>query len=466
MIWFNLFTILACGEDIGETTDSFTEPTETSTTDSSIEPIVYESAEACGECHTRQYEEWRTSMHAYAALSPTFDALAQKAFRDTSGEIGTFCTGCHSPFGTEEGEPGSTVAAERSSMSLEGISCDYCHSAVAHTGTVGNNNLVIDEYSGMQGPFLAEPNDNHLSEESDFIQSSEFCGTCHDVFNFPGVRFEEAYTEYLVSPSAEEGVRCQDCHMGIIPGVAGQRPWGPSAAGAQGDYPDREQADHYFTGPDYSMIDTFPYPDDLEANAAALEASLERSLTLLRNGAKISTLDIRQDPEHLRVNVAVVSLVGGHSVPTGFSSERQMWIELVVSNSAGDIVFESGTLDENGDLRDSHSAMVQAGTASLDEQLVNFQSRNLIRHGVQDELEIEETMFPTDANYIERLGLRPYEERIISYTFHTEPDEPLSISVRLRFRNLPPYLLRALQAESLVERLHIFDIDSKNASWQ
>ena len=38
------------------------------------------------------------SMHAYAAHSPVFDAMAQKAFRDTSGEVGTFCTSCHSPW--------------------------------------------------------------------------------------------------------------------------------------------------------------------------------------------------------------------------------------------------------------------------------------------------------------------------------------------------------------------------------
>jgi len=457
---------MACGGGVEGTTDSFVTTTETSTNDSSIEPISYESAEVCGECHIRQYEEWRTSMHAYAAISPAFDALAQKAFRDTSGEIGTFCTGCHSPFGTEEGEPGSTVASERSSLSREGVSCDYCHSAVAHSGTVGNNNLVIDEYGGAQGPYSAESNESHMSEESDFIQSPEFCGSCHDVFNFPGIRLEEAYTEYLVSPAAEEGVRCQDCHMGVTPGISGERPWGQSAEGAEGDYPDRELTSHYFTGPDYSLIDEFPYPDDLEASAAEQEASLERSLTLLKNGAKISAIDIRQDPEHLRVNVAIASLVNGHSVPTGFSSERQMWVELIVINNAGETVFESGTLDENGDLRDRHSAMVHAGTAELDEQLVNFQSRNLIRHGIQDELEIEETIFPTDANYIERMGLRPNEERILSYTFYAEPDESLSISVRLRFRNLPPYLLRALQVDYLVPRLHIFDIDSRSASWQ
>lgn len=286
------------------------------------------------------------------------------------------------------------------------------------------------------------------------------------MFNFPGVRLEEAYTEYLVSPAAEEGVRCQDCHMGVTPGVAGERPMGPSADGAVGSYPDREQASHYFTGPDYSLIDEFPYPDDLEASAAEQEASLQRSLTLLKNGAKISAIDVRQDPEHFRVNVALVSRVNGHSIPTGFSSERQMWVELVVTNSNGEIVFESGTLDENGDLRDAHSALVQSGTDPLDDQLVNFQSRNLIRHGVQDELEVEETIFPTDANYIERVGLRPNEERIVSYTFNTDPDDRLDIRARLRFRNLPPYLLRALHVEYLVERLHIFDIDTKSASWE
>ena len=39
----------------------------------------FESAAVCGECHSRQYGEWQQSMHAYAALSPVFDAMAGKA---------------------------------------------------------------------------------------------------------------------------------------------------------------------------------------------------------------------------------------------------------------------------------------------------------------------------------------------------------------------------------------------------
>ena len=65
----------------------------------------FESAETCAECHPRQYTEWRESMHAYAARSPVFDAMASRHFEESGGEIGTFCTGCHALVGESEGEP-------------------------------------------------------------------------------------------------------------------------------------------------------------------------------------------------------------------------------------------------------------------------------------------------------------------------------------------------------------------------
>ena len=74
----------------------------------------FRSATYCAECHPVHYEEWRQSMHAHAAQSPVFDAMNAKAFRDSGGGVGTFCTGCHSPFGTAAWEGGSTTAADRS----------------------------------------------------------------------------------------------------------------------------------------------------------------------------------------------------------------------------------------------------------------------------------------------------------------------------------------------------------------
>ena len=41
--------------------------------------VTFSTAKECGECHPSHMEEWEQSMHAYAAHSPVFDAMAQKA---------------------------------------------------------------------------------------------------------------------------------------------------------------------------------------------------------------------------------------------------------------------------------------------------------------------------------------------------------------------------------------------------
>jgi nitrate/TMAO reductase-like tetraheme cytochrome c subunit len=439
------------------------------------DPIDLESAASCGECHPRQYEEWETSMHAYAAQSPVFDAMALKAYRDSSGEVGTFCTGCHSVQGTLAGEPGDTQADERSDFSREGITCDICHTAVAHEIPIGNTSLLFETDGPKQGPYESSSTSGHESELGEFTSSPELCGSCHDVFNFPGLRIEEAYTEYVESPAAAEGVRCQDCHMGPEPGVAAEREWGPSADVLGESYPDREMASHLFVGPDYSLIDAFPYADDLEASAAWQSEYLGKVQTLLENSVQISSLDASDISGELHIEVELESLTSGHNVPTGFTSERQLWIEVLVTDESGEVLASSGQLDSYGDLPDTHSWDVQSGALELDEQLANLQSKNLVRHGTQEDwregeyegiapdLEIKETVFPFDANTIVRRSLEPLEKRSYSYEFD-EPSGEYEVRVRLRYRNLPPYLLRSLQLTDLVERLVIFDLDEQSLS--
>jgi len=439
-----------------------------------VESTMFQSAAVCGECHVRQYEEWRGSMHAYAAISPVFDAMAGKAHRDTSGEVGTFCTGCHSPLGTLQGESGSTVAAERSPLSREGVTCEVCHTAVSHVVPVGNTGLVFDEAGPKQGPYSSDGVEGHLSEESDFSTSPELCGSCHDVFNFPGLYIEEAYTEYLDSPARENGDRCQDCHMGTEPGVPGERPMGKSAEGAVLDYPDREMTSHKFVGPDYSMLDDFPYPDDLEASAVAQEVYAGEVLTLLQNAVEITSVEVRSPGSINEIRVQVRNKTTGHNVPTGFTSERQLWLEVTATGQSGTVYYQSGDLDSHGDLRDTHSWDVKSGSMELDESLFNLQSSNLHRFGTQDEalpgstgtpLELTETIFPFDADFIYKRSLAPGEVRQVLYTF-SGVSEPVEVSVNLKYRNLPPYVLRALQLDELVSRLRVFTIDSEQASIQ
>ena len=423
-----------------------------------LTPPNYTSAEVCGECHPRQYTEWRQSMHSYAAVSPVFEAMNAKAFRDSGGEVGTFCTGCHAPIGTELGEGGHTAVAERSELSKEGITCSYCHSAVEHDGPIGNNNILNDPEGPLQGPFEGLVSEGHASEKSDFIQSPEFCGSCHDVFSFPALRIEEAFTEYKESPAAEQNIRCQDCHMGPNPGTPAERPMGQSAAGASGDYPDREMASHFFSGPDYSMLDDWPYPGDPAANEKALEDSLARTQQLLENAVEIGWVVVHRSPNETRVEINLKSKLAGHGFPTGFTSERQAWVQVTVKDKNGRVRFESGDLDYYGDLRDSHSREVREGRIQLDNQLVNFQSKNLLRQGQLDDLNVIETVFPFDADWVEKQNLGPLEERNLMYWVDA-PAPPFTVEVSVNYRNLPPYLLRALQLDELVSKLQIFEID-------
>ena len=437
---------------------------------------AFEGPEVCVDCHPTQVAEWEQSMHAYAALSPVFDAMAAKAWRDTAGQVGTFCTGCHAPIGTLQGEPGWMVASERSDLSRRGVSCDACHTAVGHTGIIGNNELVREPHGAKQGPFSdAVYAMRHESEQSDFLTSPEMCGSCHDVFMEPGLDIEEAYSEYRESPAYEEGVRCQDCHMGSEPGMPGERSWGPAAVVDDLDLPDRELSNHRFIGPDIALIDEFPYPDDLEASAEAQEEYIDQVQRLLENAVEIADMraTLSEDGSY-SVEVDVASKTNGHRVPTGFTSERQLWLHLVVKDAEGSGKQLSGALDGNGDLYNTHSEEVINGTRLEDKQLFNLQSENVsvsrgwTEAGTIDpyaETHTEQAIFPFDANSIVRKSLEPLEVRTASYSVEVSEElvPPFTFKATLNYRAMPPYVLRALELDDLVDRLVVFEIDTAAA---
>ena len=77
-----------------------------------------------------------------------------------------------------------------------------------------------------------------------------------------------------------------------------------------------------------------------------------------------------------------------------------------------------------------------------------------------------ETMFPFQADQIIRRSLEPMEKRNIQYFVQIpSTTESLRATVRLRFRNLPPYLLRSLQLNDLVDRLTVFEMDEKEQNF-
>lgn len=260
--------------------------------------LEYPSAAECGECHPTQFRQWSVSPHAYAQLSPVFNAMSATITKLTNGTNGEFCIRCHNATGLSRDEPVFTANADRDEVSREGVTCVTCHRVNEDWGKVsGRFGLEAgDIYDTIYGPtggeglerakedpalnLATEPDQArrravHLTARRFFkLTQPAFCGNCHDVTSLGGFRLEEAFSEYKSSPAAERGVTCQDCHMGENPGVFTGDPEtnyarGPAAEIRGNETEPRKLTDHTFAGPDHSIVHPGIFPHNPEAKEFA-----------------------------------------------------------------------------------------------------------------------------------------------------------------------------------------------------
>ncbi len=485
-------------------------------------PLVeadFPSAKQCGGCHPKQYGEWSRSMHAYAMHSPTFEAFNLTLVERTGGTIGTFCTRCHSPIGTTLGENGSVRNVHRSRISMEGITCIVCHRR--KDGRYKSNGRIRVEPGDMMdacvfGPFddAVHVEGSHPSTQFPYLKTSQFCGECHDVTNPGGVRLEEAFSEWQNSPAAKKGITCQHCHMGPVQGKPipdDHRPLGRAAVvpGVDpGQLPLRHLADHTFSGPDYSLLPDTEFPHKLDwmyekdyRDTAKLTPHQQWSLDKLRrmNRKSLAIADAKRYEllgssakicvDHceaacagdvVRVRVDIQSLLAGHGLPTGFSAERQVWIAIDVRDPQGKLIFQSGDLDSNQDLRDGHSHDVLTGKLSRDKHLVNLQSKfiALTNKGTERTvtLSVNRHLVPTNvvrpaaqpaASFgrpssfrLSKGSLPPLKRRSKSYPVRIgDCAGTYTVDVRLNFRHLPPALLDHIGTPHLKHLLEVVVMD-------
>ena len=265
------------------------------------------------------------------------------------------------------------------------------------------------------------------------ISTSTFCGTCHDVTLLNGFRLEEAFSEYRDSPAAKKGISCQDCHMGKIQGIPSGYDEGPAAVVGGVPTNPRKLTNHIMAGPDYSLVhpgifphnadalqlatlaewltfdveagwgtdefedsvgDDYEFPlawesvdarydarEILDVQFERLEFVRQKRLEVLRNGYAIGDINIKKaSPKDIQFAVQVKNITEGHNTPTGFTGERLVWLHVVVTDNEGNVVFESGDTDPNGDVRDGESSYVHTGQMHIDSQLFSLQSRFLVQN--------------------------------------------------------------------------------------
>ena len=423
---------------------------------------AFPSANECKTCHEQIYREWSVSGHAYAAVSPMFHKFEQRINDLSQGTIGYFCMRCHAPVATTMELRRDQPIWDGPRVFREGVTCVACHRVVqAHGKDNGERRMEpgpleapIVASSDGTGVELAKKHKDYFKVKTDpqnkkpghlihrrviqfdQLSKSTFCVSCHQVAVEPGIALEVVWNQYRASPAYRQGITCQDCHMGRVPGMAEGYSVGPVAIidGKQVS-PDRKHSNHQFYGPGYSIAHPGVFPQNPDADkwtfnewlqfdwrsgwgTEAFEEALQKGQTygyfppvwsepddrmdareiidanlkllaykrdlrrqVMENGAKIEGPYFAREPrrgESLKFHYVVRNINTGHNMPSGsLGAQPQLWLNVVLIGPRGNRLWESGYLDSVGDLADQHSADVLARRVPLDTQLFNLQTKFL-----------------------------------------------------------------------------------------
>jgi hypothetical protein len=176
--------------------------------------------EACGSCHTKQYADWKQSLHS-RAMGPGPWGQIIDLTRNSPDEA-IQCMTCHAPLTEQMPVTAKTGSGKAdtyvknphfdSPLQLEGITCAACHVRQHRRfGPPKAEGAAATQYP----PGMA----NHGgAERTPHFERAEFCKDCHqfDPENsllINGKPLQDTYREWKNSIWAKDGTACQDCHM-------------------------------------------------------------------------------------------------------------------------------------------------------------------------------------------------------------------------------------------------------------
>jgi hypothetical protein len=282
----------------------------------------------CLPCHADQFREWAGSMHAYASEDPVFVAMNKRMQRETNGQAGTLCVGCHAPMAVRLGKTTDGLNLADLPSSMRGVTCFFCHATDAVEGT-HNNPLRLATDGAMRGGIADPVKAPHRATYSalhdrETQTSSSMCGACHDVVTQPGAHVERTFDEWNASLYAKPGqLSCSKCHMEGRDGVAAKVDGAPA----------RRVHDHSMAAVDIALT---PF-SETESQRASVQKLLDSTL--------LTKLCVKQSPAGVLAEVTLDNAFAGHNFPSGAAQDRRAWLELIAYRN-GAQVFSSGVVPD------------------------------------------------------------------------------------------------------------------------
>lgn len=341
---------------------------------------LYESAAACGECHTEIYAAWRRSTHGRTMQNP----LIREGFgrqRDNVGfhlpDFGRIIAGapvphanaafnacemCHAPTSFYSDDRGDPLHA--TGTAAEGVTCSFCHTLRAVEQGEGRGRPLPRElgdpsrsieFLPLLPKYVSAPEtvrrylgqgsssrvlrwvsnalirwrpDVHRHDyRSPVLSSATACMPCHSLGALdvlPDVP-QKTYRSWELSRYATNNpatnVTCQDCHMARR--MTGQplHESGPLVPWG----PVRERArSHLFLGGNRTVPNLL---HDLDFER--LEHQLNTQM------ATVTLVAARRSGDRIEVDVRVATRLVGHDLPSLGAQNRWLWVEVIALDAAG-----------------------------------------------------------------------------------------------------------------------------------
>ena len=351
------------------------------------------------------FDLWSASMMANSARDPYWRAVLSAEVAATPSQkahIEEVCSRCHAPMAapTKTSPAGQILAFlddrhPKAKLGIDGVSCTVCHQiSPENLGTDASytGGFVFNTDKLIYGPHanpVTMPMQRHVDYtpvQSDHMLSSSMCATCHTVithsFNENGQETEMRLHEQVpyfewrnsvfndeVDGNEETSRSCQSCHMpqadvdgrAIVTNLA-HNPGGRDFPFLR---PRQPFGRHTFAGGNVFMTQLIRENREqlgVVATDEAFERQIYESRTMLgTQTARITIGPISSSNSPAFLNVQIENLAG-HKFPTAYPSRRS-WIELVIKDVDGRVVFASGQVNANGQLIDQNGLVLPSEKA-------------------------------------------------------------------------------------------------------